>query len=170
MNKKFILFIVSVLSIGMIGCTSNKQVVESNVDRKPVKVVEFTNKEDKKEQPKISEEEEKAKQEKLQKEIQENNIVHADLIKEMKSEFANITNIYIANTDEGKTMNITIPLEKNKDTTIYKCAEITSLKETILKNEGITDISIKINNKDEHAGFIFFALRNGRYEPTLNTL
>lgn len=108
----------------MIGCTSNKQVVESNVDRKPVKVVEF----------------------------------------------ANITNIYIANTDEGKTMNITIPLEKNKDTTIYKCAEITSLKETILKNEGITDISIKINNKDEHAGFIFFALRNGRYEPTLNTL
>lgn len=168
MKKRIILFTIGILILGTIAYAYNeRKISQSNLNKSPTKIVELANKEETKEQKQIDE---KEKEEKLQKNIDNNNVVHANLIKEMKTDFPNITKIYIVDTEEGKTMNITIPLENNKDMTIHKCAEITTFKETKMKNEGITNINIKIDNNEEHAGFIFFALRSGRYEPTLNTL
>lgn len=167
MKRKFILFIVGVMSIGVVGCTSNKQVDESNIDKTPIKITEPINKE-KEEEPKVDD---KEKEEKLEKEKEESKIVYADLINEIETEFPDLTVNYIIESEDGeKTLSIHMPLAESKDATIYKCAEIASLKETRLKNEGITNINIYVKNNNESAGLVFFSLSNGRYEPTINTL
>lgn len=167
MKKKFILFILGVLSVGIVGCTSNKQVTQTNIDKTPIKITEPINKE-KEEQQEVDE---KEKEEKLEKEKQESKIVYAELINEIQTEFSELTVNYIVNLEDGgKTLSINMPLGENKDATIYKCAEIASLKETRFKNEGITNINIYVKNNNESAGMIFFSLANGIYEPTINTL
>ena len=87
MKKKFILFIVGFMSIGVVGCTSNKQVNESNIDKTPIKITEPINKE-KEEKPKVDD---KEKEEKLKKEKEESKIIYADLINEIQSEFPDLT-------------------------------------------------------------------------------
>lgn len=167
MKRKFILFIVGVMSIGVVGCTSNKQVTESNIDKTPIKITEPINKE-KDEQSKAYK---KEKEEKLKKEKEESKTIYADLINEIQSEFPDLTVDSIVESEDGeKTLSIHMPLADSKDLTIYKCAELSSLKETRFKNEGITNINIYIKHNNESAGLVFFSLSNGRYEPTINTL
>lgn len=167
MKRAFILFIVGILSIGVVGCASNEKVSESNIDKSPIKITEPVNKE-KEEQTKVDAKEE---EEKLKKEKEESKIVYADLINEIQTEFPDLTVDSIVNLEDGgKTLSIHMSLAESKDATLYNCAEIASLKETRFKNEGITNINIYVKNNNESAGLVFFSLSNGRYEPTINTL
>ena len=113
-------------------------------------------------------EEEKAK---LEKERQESLTIYADMINEIQTDIPELTVSYIVGTnDGGKDMTIHMPLLESKDATTYKMAELTTTKETLLNNNGITDITIYVENNGESAGIVMFSNEGGSYEPIVNTL
>ena len=49
-------------------------------------------------------------------------------------------------------------------------AELVTTKETLLNDNGITDISVFVMNGEDCQGIVVFSNENGSYEPTVNTL
>ena len=86
----------------------------------------------------------------------------------MEPEFT--VNYIIGTDDGGKDMSVNMPLLDSKDATTYKMAELVTTKETLLNNNGITGITIFVDNNEESAGIVIFENQNGSYEPTVNTL
>ena len=106
-----------------------------------------------------------------EQERQESLVVYADMISEIQTDFPEFTVNYIIGTDDGgKDMSINMPLLDSKDATTYKMAELVTTKETLLNNNGITGITIFVDNNEETAGIVMFSNEGGSYEPTVNTL
>ena len=107
----------------------------------------------------------------LEKECQESLIIYADMISEIQADIPEITVKYVVNTDTGgKEMCIYMPLLDSKDSTTYKMAELTTTKETLLNDNGITGITIFVQHNDKVEGIVMFENQNGRFEPVVNTL
>ena len=106
-----------------------------------------------------------------EEEREESLVVYADMINEIQTDLPEFTVNYIIGTDDGgKDMSINMPLLDSKHATTYKMAELMATKETLLNNNGITGITIFVDNNGETAGIVMFENQSGSYEPTVNTL
>lgn len=116
---------------------------------------------------------ENEKDEYLKKEYDLSKEKYSTLINSIETDFTDMKVNYISeNTETGKekTLDINMKLLNNGDLTKKKCVELTVEKETEMKNEGITNINIYIKNNNEHAGLIFFELRDGKYHPDVSQI
>lgn len=106
-----------------------------------------------------------------EKERQESLTVYADMIDEIQTDIPEITVQYVVSTDSGgKDMSIHMPLLESEDATIRKMAQLTTTKETLMNNNGITDITIFVMNGEECSGMVLFSNEGGSFEPVVNTL
>lgn len=173
MKKVMKVLFVSVLCLccGMlVGCTESKPVSYS------------TSEVEESEQPKLDqgefEEDESSKTEMtpeetaaLEKKQQESLKVYADMIAEIETEIPELKVGYVVeNKDGGKDISIHMNLLESKDATTYKVAELATIKETLLNNNGITDILVFVDDMGKNAGIIIFKNESGRFDPVVNTL
>lgn len=178
MKKKILVLVIAgIMSLSVAACThsrntytpsgdtTNVQDDDSKLDSTSTPETENSTEEDEINEPDPEEEARK------EKERQESLVVYADMISEIQTDFPEITVNYIIGTDDGgKDMSINMPLLDSKDATTYKMAELVTTKETLLNNNGITGITIFVDNNEETAGIVIFENENGSYEPTVNTL
>lgn len=110
-------------------------------------------------------------EQKLVKEREESLVTYADMISEIAKDIPELNVSYVVgNKTGGKDMSIHMDLLESKDATTHKMAELTATKETLLNNNGITDITIFVNNQEENVGIVMFENENGRFDPVVNTL
>lgn len=104
------------------------------------------------------------------KQSEENSKLYADFIKEVSENYKGMKVSSIGGKDKQKTLNIDMLLLDNLDATYRQCTKLTLDKETRMKEIGINDIVIMVNNKSgENQGILSFKLDKGRYEPRINT-
>ena len=168
--KKLRLFFVLVLAfmLFVVGCgTKENGIVTTKSIVSENDVLSTTSKEEGTETDRITPEEE----EKMEKERQESLIIYADMINEIQTAIPDMrVNYIISNDDGGKDMSVDMTLLNSKDATYQKMAELMVTKETLMNNNGITDISIYVMNNDECVGIVIFTNHNGSYDPVVNTL
>lgn len=178
MKKKIILLVMTgIISLSIVACTHSRNtytpsddttnVQEDTSESNPISTTETENTAEDDELNEPDPEEEARKE----KERQESLVVYADMISEIQTDFPEFTVNYIIGTDDGgKDMSINMPLLDSKDATTYKMAELVTTKETLLNNNGITGITIFVDNNEETAGIVIFENESGSYEPAVNTL
>lgn len=176
-RKIIVLMMVGIMSLSAVACTHSHNtytpsddtanVQNDNSESNQISTTETENNAEGDELNKPDPEEEARKE----KERQESLVVYADMINEIQTDFPEFTVNYIIGTDDGgKDMSINMPLLDSEDATTYKMAELVTTKETLLNNNGITDITIFVDNNKETAGIVMFSNEGGSYEPTVNTL
>ena len=108
--------------------------------------------------------------EESKKQSQENKQLYSDLTNEIEGSFPSMKVSNISGVDNKKNISINMILLDNLDSTYNECSKLTVKKETRMKEIGIDEISIFVNNsKGENKGILIFKLQGERYEPTLNT-
>lgn len=177
MKKKICTLLVAVMCCGaIVGCgdkeTESETPVKNNeqatekAEQENTTDEEIGNKDDT-EVNEVSAEEEAA----LEKEHEESLTVYADMIAEIKQEFPELDIQYIVGKDNGgKDMSIHLELQESKDATYNIVSTFLVAKETLLNNNGITDISVFVNNQGKNEGILLFQNESGRFNPTVNTL
>ena len=106
-----------------------------------------------------------------EKERQESLVIYEDMIKEIQNDIPELTVNYVISDDTGQnTMSISMPLLESEDATLYKIAELTATKETLMNNNGIDEIMIFVYNGEENVGIVMYSNHEGEFEPTVNTL
>ena len=155
------------LSIGC-GTTSTKSTATNHysvVQQKSEEVDSDTDKENE-----MSPEEEAA----LIKEQEESLTVYADMISEIQQDIPELKVNYIVNNSTGgKDLSIDMNMQESKDATYYIAAKLTSIKETLLNLNEITDIIIMVRNpqnQEDCPGVLMFKNESGIFNPVVNTL
>jgi len=175
MKKIFSLLLCGIMILGLVGCGNNENenlknesIALNSEESAKLKI----NEEDNEKQEKESKEEEnkEIKKEAENKEAEESKIKYAKLINDLETFMPEITITAVRDTQDARVMSINIDLLSNIDDTINKCTELAVKKETVMKNEGIEKLFILVHNGDKSPGIVWFELRNGSYELTLNTL
>lgn len=177
MKKKIlVMVVVGVMSLSAMACDhsqsnyiSSDDSVDTQDNDSELDSIAASNTENNTEESDINEPDPEEAQK--EKERQESLVVYADMINEIQTDLPEFTVNYIIGTDDGgKDMSVNMPLLDSKDATTYKMAELVTTKETLLNNNGITGITIFVDNNEESAGIVIFENQNGSYEPTVNTL
>lgn len=107
----------------------------------------------------------------FEKEREESLIEYSDMIEEIQADLPEMQINGVNSEDDGtKTLSIRMDLLESKDATLYKIAELTTNKETLMNNNEITDIIISVYNQGEISGMVIFHNDYGEYNPTVNTL
>lgn len=102
---------------------------------------------------------------------EQNKQLYSDLTQEIENSFPDMKVDLISGVDKQKTIFITMKLLYNIDATERKCAELAVMKETRMKEIGISKIIVDVKDKngDLH-GSLFSELKNGKFTPTLDTI
>jgi len=102
---------------------------------------------------------------------EQNKQLYSDLTQEIENSFPDMKVDLISGVDKQKTIFITMRLLYNIDATERKCAELAVMKETRMKEVGISKIIIDVKDKngDLH-GSLFSELKDGKFIPTLDTI
>lgn len=172
--KKKLLLITAILTISISGCGSGNLNSSETNNNTSKKVVDSSQSNDVEKEDDGLEEASKPTPEEeaeLEKERDESLTVYADMINEIQTDIPELVVEYVSDTkDGGKDITIHMELLESKDATTRKMAELATTKETLLNDNGITEIMIFIDHNGENVGIVMFANENGRYEPTVNTL
>ncbi len=169
MKKVMSMLLVAVLCCGMlVGCGKDKEISEETVQNdEVVEESEDEIDEENTDENEMSPEEEAA----LVKEQQESLVVYADLIAEIEKDIPQVKVQHITGTKEnGKDMTVYMDLQESKDATYTVAATLVSTKETLMNNNGITEITVFVKNQGETAGILMFQNENGSFNPVVNTL
>lgn len=107
----------------------------------------------------------------LEKERQESLTVYADMITEIQADIPELNVQYVVGKEDGgKSLSIHMDLLESKDATYTCMSTLVTTKETLLNNNGITDINFFVYSGEESAGIVMFENESGRYNPVVNTL
>ncbi|AQR95570.1 hypothetical protein [Clostridium saccharoperbutylacetonicum] len=106
-----------------------------------------------------------------EKQSEQNKQAYTDITKEIESSYPNMKVFSIYGKDDKKSLLIYMNLLKNIKETEEAACSLTIMKETRMKEIGINDICIFIqdSNKKSH-GSIIFKLSQGEYKPFANTI
>lgn len=176
-KKTIILMMVGIMSLSTTACShsqhryaSSSDYVNTQDDDSELDSASSSETANETEENEINEPD-PAEEAQKERERQESLIVYADMINEIQTDFPEFTIQYIVGTDDGgKDLSIHMPMLDSKDSTTYKMAELVTTKETLLNDNGITDISVFVMNGEDCQGIVVFSNENGSYEPTVNTL
>lgn len=105
------------------------------------------------------------------KQSEQNKQTYADLIKEIETSYPDMKVSGIDGENDKKFLNIHMNLLHNLTATEEKACELTVMKETRMKEAGISSITIFVQDRNgKQQGLLMFDLENGEYKPVLNTL
>lgn len=105
------------------------------------------------------------------KQSEQNKQTYAYLVKEIENNYPDMKVSAIDGEDDKKFLIIYMNLLHNLTATEEKACELTVMKETTMKETGISNITIFVQDRNgKQQGMLMFDLKNGRYEPVVNTL